>query len=404
MFFCPWVILDGLSTSPDAYAKCAPLMDDMSDSTFATPILDRLLEGGVIDQALYQTAREKLREQGVEPFSTLGGGLDWLEEEEVLSLEQMIEIETKADADEGFASNAVRRQAVDEYNQDWELELALLQQQRTTSWRGKLAWGLGGAALLGAAGWYFLTPPLVPRCEASVVKKSIHKSLWSAQAHLMSRKPSASAPIAGNLGSLKLEQVKELGYIKTERARGCVAMLVINEQRAPIAYEVKGKGEDIFVMGGDERLLRTRYAQLNSDGALPELGKPLGREGVRQALQQGVLDFSKLGGSAADALARMQGAAGQPEVALGEVLPLNDCVQGAGGVWSCKLMVQYRDPFMVAIGKEDRLLLEGEFGFVRDGKDWRPADNFKKQFAAALVQSRLMVMKGLSREQVSGNE
>ncbi|MCP1290127.1 hypothetical protein NK214_07985 [Chromobacterium sp. S0633] len=395
-------MLNALSTSPAAYAKCAPLMDDMSDSTFASPILDRLLAGGVIDQAIYEAARDKLREQGAEPFSTLGGGLDWLEEEEVLSFEQMIEIEAKADADEGFTSNAVRRQAVDEYNQDLELELALLQQQKATTWRGKLAWGLGCAALLGAAGWYFLTPPLVPRCEASVVKKSIHESLWSAQAHMMSRKPSASAPVAGNLRNLKLEQVKELGYIKTERTRGCVAVLVAGEERAPIAYEVKGKGEDIFVMGGDESLLRARYAQLNSDGVLPELGKPLGREGVRQALQKGVLDYSKLGGSVADALARMQGAAGQPESALGEVLPLNDCAQGAGGVWSCKLMVQYRDPFMVAIGKEDRLLLEGEFGFVQDGKDWRPADNFKKQFATALVQSRLMLMKGLSREQVSG--
>lgn len=395
-------MLNALSTSPAAYAKCAPLMDDMSDSTFASPILDRLLAGGVIDQAIYEAARDKLREQGAEPFSTLGGGLDWLEEEEVLSFEQMIEIEAKADADEGFTSNAVRRQAVDEYNQDLELELALLQQQKATTWRGKLAWGLGCAALLGAAGWYFLTPPLVPRCEASVVKKSIHESLWSAQAHMMSRKPSASAPVAGNLRNLKLEQVKELGYIKTERTRGCVAVLVAGEERAPIAYEVKGKGEDIFVMGGDESLLRARYAQLNSDGVLPELGKPLGREGVRQALQKGVLDYSKLGGSVADALVRMQGAAGQPESALGEVLPLNDCAQGAGGVWSCKLMVQYRDPFMVAIGKEDRLLLEGEFGFVQDGKDWRPADNFKKQFATALVQSRLMLMKGLSREQVSG--
>ncbi|UJB33368.1 hypothetical protein [Chromobacterium sp. Beijing] len=323
-------MLNALSTSPAAYAKCAPLMDDMSDSTFASPILDRLLAGGVIDQAIYEAARDKLREQGAEPFSTLGGGLDWLEEEEVLSFEQMIEIEAKADADEGFTSNAVRRQAVDEYNQDLELELALLQRQKATTWRGKLAWGLGSAALLGAAGWYFLTPPLVPRCEASVVKKSIHESLWSAQAHLMARKPSSSAPVAGNLRNLKLEQVKELGYIKTERTRGCVAMLVVDEERAPIAYEVKGKGEDIFVMGGDERLLRARYAQLNSDGVLPELGKPLGREGVRQALQKGVLDYSKLGGSVADALARMQGAAGQPESALGEVLPLNDCAQGAG--------------------------------------------------------------------------
>ncbi|RBH42935.1 hypothetical protein C3F00_039495, partial [Pseudomonas sp. MWU13-2860] len=152
-------------------------MDDMSDSTFASPILDRLLAGGVIDKAIYDAARDKLREQGAEPFSTLGGGLDWLEEEEVLSFEQMIEIEAKADADEGLASNAGRRQAVDEYNQDLELELALLQRQKATTWRGKLAWGLGSAALLGAAGWYFLTPPLVPRCEASVVKKSIRASL-----------------------------------------------------------------------------------------------------------------------------------------------------------------------------------------------------------------------------------
>ncbi|MCS3802937.1 hypothetical protein HNO92_000587 [Chromobacterium alkanivorans] len=395
-------MLNALSTSPAAYAKCAPLMDDMSDSTFASPILDRLLEGGVIDKAIYEVARDKLREQGAEPFSTLGGGLDWLEEEEVLSFEQMVEIEAKADADEGFASNAVRRQALDEYSQDLELELALLQRQKATPWREKLAWGLGGAALLGAAGWYFLTPPLVPRCEASVVKKSIHASLWSAQAHQMSRKPSASASEAGNLRNLKLEQVKELGYIEAERARGCVAMLVVDEERTPIAYEVKGKGDDIYVMGSDERLLRTRYAQLDSDGALPELGKPLGREGMRQALQQGVIDFSKLGGSVADALARMQGEVGRPESALGEVLPLNDCTQGAGGVWRCKLMLQYRDSFMIAIGKENRLLLEGEFSFVQDGKDWRPADNFKKQFATALVQSRLMVMKGLSREQVSG--
>ena len=135
-------MLDAFSTSPAAHAQCAPLMDDMSDSTFASPILDRLLAGGVIDKAIYDAARDKLREQGAEPFSTLGGGLDWLEEEEVLSFEQMIEIEAKADADEGFASNAVRRQAVDEYNQDLELELALLQRQRrrhgVESWLG--AW------------------------------------------------------------------------------------------------------------------------------------------------------------------------------------------------------------------------------------------------------------------------
>ncbi|KMN83037.1 hypothetical protein VK98_06030 [Chromobacterium sp. LK11] len=393
-------MLNALSTSPAAYAKCAPLMDDMSDSTFASPILDRLLEGGVIDKAIYEAARDKLREQGAEPFSTLGGGLDWLEEEEVLSFEQMVEIEAKADADEGFASNAVRRQALDEYSQDLELELALLQRQKATPWREKLAWGLGGAALLGAAGWYFLTPPLVPRCEASVVKKSIRASLMSEKLHQISSKLSASAPETFNLRNLKLEQVKELGYIKAERARGCVAVLVADEQqRAPIAYEIRGKGDAIHVRGSDERVLRIRYAQLDADGTLPELGKPLGRQGVRQALQQGVLDFRKLGGPGAETLTRALGALGKPEFALGEVLPLNDCVQGAGGVWNCKLMVQYRDPFMTMIGKKGRLLLEGEFSFVRDSKGWRPADNFKRQFATALVESQQMVMKGLSREQ-----
>ena len=191
----------------------------------------------------------------------------------------------------------------------------------------------------------------------------------SEKLHQISSKLSASAPETFNLRSLKLEQVKELGYIKTERARGCVAVLVADEQqRAPIAYEVQGKDDAIHVKGSDERVLRTRYAQLDADGMLPELGKPLGRLGVRQALQQGVLDFRKLGGPGIDPLTRALGALGKPEFALGEVVPLSDCVQGAGGVWNCKLMVQYRDPFMTMIGKKGRLLLEGEFSFVRTAK------------------------------------
>ncbi|UTH75334.1 hypothetical protein [Chromobacterium sp. IIBBL 290-4] len=194
--------------------------------------------------------------------------------------------------------------------------------------------------------------------------------------------------------SSKLEQIKEVGHIQSEGSRACVATLVVDKAQLPIAYEVKEKGDDFYVEGRNERLLRARYAQVDSEGGLPELGKPLGREGVRQAFLQGVDGYDKLSGAGAIALARMRGEEAKPESAVKDVLALNNCVQGEGGVWRCKLMAEYRDPLMAAFGREGALVLEGEFGFVRERKGWRPEDQFRERFAEALVQSRLASLRG----------
>ncbi|UTH75335.1 hypothetical protein [Chromobacterium sp. IIBBL 290-4] len=156
----------------------------MTDSTFETPILTRLLEGGVIDQPIYEAARSKLQALEKEPFATLGEGLHWLVEQEVLSLPQLGEIEDKADMEEGFASNELRRQALDECGEVLAQRIALRRQQEAISF-GDLfpgpwwAWLLGVGALVGAACWYFLTPAAVPSCDESEVTSAIRAGLFT---------------------------------------------------------------------------------------------------------------------------------------------------------------------------------------------------------------------------------
>ncbi|MEO2217847.1 hypothetical protein ABGV49_12350 [Chromobacterium vaccinii] len=371
----------------------------MTDSTFSTPFLTRLLEGGVIEQALYDAAQNKLRAQGHEPFTSLGEALYWLVEQEVLSLSQLGAIEDKADADEGFASNQVRRQALNECGEVLEQRMALRRQQETVSLSDLLpgpwwSWALGGAAIIGAACWYFLTPASVPKCDASEVTKTIRASLFTQQIRQQASQLGARASERPNMFLSSLKQIKEVGYIQSERTRACVAMLTVDKAQVPIAYEVKAKDDDFYVTGENERLLRARYAQVDREGRLPELGKPLGREGVRLAFQQGVEEYGKQGGPIAAILAQMQNGNRKPVSPLGDVLPMNDCAQVEGGVWRCKLMAEYRDPLMAALGKSGGVVLEGEFGFVREGKGWRSADNFNEQFAQVLVQSRLASIKG----------
>lgn len=362
----------------------------------ATPVLDRLLAEGVIRPDHHAQARTRLQDLEGEPPGGLGGVLLWLMHERILSVQDLEEMEELAVSQGMFAGNATRRQALQEMRAAMQQEIAQLRQQA----RPRLPWlALGGAAALAAAvAWYVLVPAAPPRCDDAGIQQALRMGMFRARM----KKLLSAEPPASDMFTATFSDVEELGYLKAQRSRGCVATVKIGEQSSTMAYTIAPDGQGrMAVESGHPRVLRARYSQVDADGRPIEAGQPAGARRLAAAFEQGVASFEKMRpAQPMDKRQRREDAADAPPAegiargAVRNIQPLGACRPLGEGRWSCRLQAEYRDRLLAALGRSEWAVLEGSFDFVQEGQDWRVGDDFIRQYMDATVRARVGEMKG----------
>ncbi|TSD53192.1 hypothetical protein FFI97_031030 [Variovorax sp. KBS0712] len=375
--------------------------------TNATPLLDQLLASHIIDEVAHDAAKQRLEDLALsrEPFDTLGIGLFWLLDNEIVSADLIDELEMRSQQEEegAFAANSIHKQVVAEF----AAHLAALQRASVERqfWLSmfpgpRWAWLTGGAAAVVFAGWFFLAPDATPSCEDERVAGALRRALVEVAFGDSSRRWPGTAEDRSNLLLARFTHVKEIGYIKAERSRGCAATLTLEDSSLPIAFTVgpeKGSKE-IMVRTGDRRVIEARYGRANKDGTLPTFGAPIGKAQLSAAFSSGVEAFEKKTASInASALKEMDRRRGiDPDrKTVQSVEPLADClVVEPGKKYACRLQVQYIDRAMAILGKSETQVVQGDFDFVKQGAGWAVSDNFSRQYLDAVVRGRLGALKG----------
>lgn len=361
-------------------------------TTLATPFLDTLLADGVITAKHHEAARARLAHATSEPFDSLGSALFWLAGEGIVTDEEMEEMEEVSLRDAAFASNATRVQALDEYDDCLfaEFDREEAERIRATPWhqrhRPKLI-ASGGAVLIAGLVWFLQPARVPPACDDAAVVKTLRSALHNAESRTLQANPMLRMDNRPNYLLTEFESVQELGYLKQERVRGCLATANIDGHKQPVAFEVlQGEsGTGFRIEGGNARLLQARYRQVDADGQRQALGQPVGEAALAQALRQAVKDRHL---SQASSGMRARGASAEQDRIRG-VVALDDCKESAHQELTCPLMAQYQDPMLARSGNGGWVLLESEFTFERTDGGLRAARAFDHQFLNAVLRARL---------------
>jgi hypothetical protein len=382
-------------------------------SLLQTPLLDRLLSHAVIEPNHHAEALALLHGEGAdaEPFDTLGTGLFWLLDQNILTDDDIAAIGSLADSQAAFPTNQTRKQALAEFD---VIAGAVAKTQskayRRAYWRARFPgpswrWLVAITVVVSALVWVAVAPDAVPACTDTQVAKTLRISLFQAMTRARTANPLATARSPGpNMLLAEFKDVRELGYIKAERARACEATLHAGDESSPMTYVIRG-GEPgkTTVSTGNDRMVRARFALVDQDGKLPELGLPPGQANLQLALAAGVRALEAQRGprsaarvrqeaAIADAQAGVPGA--EPAETIGPILPLANCEARRREVYRCRVLMPYRDRLMHAIGRSASQVIEGEFDVVREGEVWGVAEGFPQQYLDATVRARVAEMAG----------
>lgn len=361
-------------------------------TTLATPFLDTLLADGVITARHHDAARARLAHATSEPFDSLGSALFWLAGENIVTDEEMEKMEEVSLRDAAFASNATRLQALDEYDdclfEQFDREEA--ERIRATPWHQRhRPWLIAsGVAVLAAGLVWFLQPSRVPpACDDPAVVKTLRSALHNAESRTLQANPMLRMDSRPNYLLTEFASIQELGHLKQERVRGCLATASIDGHEQPFAFEIlQGKsGNGFRIEGGNARLLQARYRQVDAAGQRQTLGLPVGEAALAQALRQAVKDRQQR--QASGGVRARDVPAGQDRIR--DVVALDDCKESAHEELTCTLMAQYQDPMLARGGNGGWVLLESEFTFERNEGDLRAARAFDHQFLNAVLRARL---------------
>jgi len=382
-------------------------------SLLQTPLLDRLLSHAVIGPNHHAEALALLHGEDVdaEPFDTLGAGLFWLLDQNILTDDDIAAIGSLADSQAAFPTNQTRKQALAEFD---AIAGAVAKTQskayRRAFWQASFPgpswrWLVTIVVVMSALVWIAVVPDAVPACTDTQVAKTLRISLFQAMTRVRTANPLATARSPGpNMLLAEFKDVRELGYIKAERARACEATLHAGEESSPMTYVIRGdESGKITVSTGNDRMVRARFALVDQDGKLPELGLPPGQANLQLALAAGVRALEAQRGPRSAAHARQEAAiadaqagvpGAEPAETIGPILPLANCEARRREVYRCRVLMPYRDRLMHAIGRSASQVLEGEFDVVREGEVWRVADGFPQQYLEATVRARVAEIAG----------
>ncbi|SCK08572.1 hypothetical protein [Vogesella sp. LIG4] len=249
-----------------------------------------------------------------------------------------------------------------------------------------LSIGLGVPLILVAVGfsWSYWKDSRPLTCDDTRVVDLISGSMkmkYISQQIL--RSGSENINTANNFG---VKVVKELGYVKNERATGCIGKLVTNDGAIDVAYEVSRDDANFYVHPASEEYLIEKYKRLNEDGVLPVYVSPAGVADIKAVILKEVDNFE------VPVIQALVGNTNDDVSAVRDILLKKDCSR-QGDQWTCDVLFDYRDPMLALVKGGGWNVVHAKLDFVRQGKSLIAAAAFREQLIKAVAVARIAAMK-----------
>lgn len=197
--------------------------------------------------------------------------------------------------------------------------------------------------------------------------------------------------------------MREIGYRKADRLRGCAAVMTQGDSKDEMAYTigpVSPKSDQMIVRGADLAIVQARFGNLDAKGNPRYNAEPIGRAALEKAFREGAAPLSasspvpSLRPRADIGLVDKDPSRSRDIAEIEMTGPCRALENEAGQ--ACPLVVEYNDRLLSAIGGDSTsLALTGDFNFVEDNGSWRVSDDFPKTFTRKVLEARLRSM-GLS--------
>ena len=395
------------ATADDAayVAYDAEELVELGDRGITHEAVSALFNDGLVDAETRDMALEETPLVGSVP-SAPAATLAWMVIDGPLEKELFEATRAEVAAEPAFAMAAERARIVAEAQEEIAAD-----EKSTGAWRaaaqGKRRRGawlsrLVVLAVVGGLGWYFFAPEGVPACNADTTRKTL-------QGLMLRVSIDARTQGLREVGIPALSGLREVGYRKDERIRGCMATMTRGDETQSIAYTIgpdsakNGNGQ-MTVRGAHPVIVEARFGNLDAKGKPLYNAEPIGRAAAEKAFRDGVAALQSSSPAAAmlerqleRQRARQRSTAGlvvtdaDREREIADFEPTGPCRVHEDGVSRvCPLVVEYNDSLLATIGRARSLPLTGEFTFVQDNGDWRMSDDFAKRFTRAVTEARLI--------------
>jgi hypothetical protein len=374
---------------------------ELGDRGITHEAVNALFNDGLVDAETRDMALEETPLVGSVPAAAPAATLAWMVIDGPLEKELFEATRAEVAAEPAFAMAADRARIVAEAQQEIAAD-----EKSTGAWQsraqGKRRWGTWTFWLLAlciAGGWVWdlVVPDSVPACNGDAARKMLQSQMrrLSIDARMQTpdsrEKPDLTTPTVSGL--------REVGYRKVERTRGCMATMSLEDGTKSIAYTIGPVSADngqMAVRGGDPVMVEARFGNLDAKGKPLYNAEPIGRPAAEKAFRDGVTALPSSSPAAAmlERQRRRSGtglAAAVPEITGLE--PTGACRVHEDGVSRiCPLVVEYNDSVLGTLGRAQSLPLTGEFTFVQDNGNWPMSDDFAKRFNRAVLEARLIRM------------
>jgi hypothetical protein len=361
-----------------------------------------LYTNGLIDAETRDMALQETPVSGTVP-AALGVTLAWLVTDGPLERERFDATRAQVATEPAFAMAAERARIVAEAQ-------ALLDadDQATKAWQSRAqrtrrvgAWKFMLTVLVigGGLGWYLFAPDSVPACDAGSTRKTLNNMMFRVSMDVRMR--TFDAEKRAEIHTPSVGGIREVGYRKDQRVRGCMAELTQGDTKDTMAFTIGAaspKSDKMVVRGADAAIVEARFGHLDTDGKPRFNAEPIGREALETAFREGV---SSLSSRLSPAMARMLAQQGADSTLLdrdpdrsreiADIEPTGPCRALDGGAQACPLVVEYNDRLLGALSGSGgmSLPLTGEFTFVQDNGTWRVSDDFAQTFLRKTVEARM---------------
>lgn len=417
-----WMRVRGLVTEEeqnaalDSIADDAPHADDAADTAIDADDLVELAEQGITHEAIDALFKDALidaetRDMALAETPVVGtvaaspvATLAWLATDGPLEKDGFDALRAQVAAEPAFATAIERARIVTEAQALIEAD-----EQAARAWQARAqrsrrigTWKfLATVAVIGGGiGWYAFAPASVPACDAASTRKTLDSLMRRVSMDVRMRH------LDPNGGSVietpSVSSLREIGYLKPERVRGCMAVMTQGDSKEPMAYTIgptEPKGDEMVVRGADVAIVEARFGNLDADGRPLYNAEPIGREAMEKAFREGA---APLGAARAASAARRRARTDPGLVRkdpnrsreIAEIEPTGPCRKLEDGTGhACPLVVEYNDSLLGALtGGDSSLPVRGEFTFVEDNGNWRVGDDFAQTFMRKVLEARMAGM------------
>ena len=364
-----------------------------------------LYRDGLIDAETRDMALQETPVAGTVP-AALGATLGWLVTDGPLERERFDATRAQVAAEPAFAMAAERSRIVAEAQALIEAEDRTVAEWKSRAQRQSRsgAWKFILTVLVigGGAGWYLFAPDSVPACDASSTRKTLNNMMFRVTMDVRMR--TFDAEKRADIHTPVLGGIREVGYRKDQRVRGCIATMTQGDDKDSMAFTIGAtspKSDEMVVRSADADIVEARFGHLDASGKPLFNAEPIGREAMEKAFREGAESLSAR--SPSGALARMRAqeraASGLLDLdpdrtrEIADIEPTGPCraLEGGAGQQACPLVVEYNDRLLGALAGNGgmALPLTGEFTFVQDNGTWRVGDDFMQTFMRKVVEARM---------------